>query len=110
MIFPVVKYISNLVGVMYLGRLVEVAEKKELFGNPQHPYTQALMSCIPIPNPRIERERKEIPIEGEIPSPLEKIAGCSFKTRCPYTVTECDAMEYKLIDTGAGHFVMCTKF
>jgi oligopeptide transport system ATP-binding protein len=105
-----VKYISDRVGVMYLGRLVELAKKKELFGNPQHPYTQALLSCIPIPNPRIERERKEIPIEGEIPSPLEKIAGCSFKTRCPYAVAACDDMEYTLIDTGNGHFVMCTKF
>ncbi len=102
-----VKYISDRVGVMYLGRLVELAEKKELFENPKHPYTQALLSCIPIPNPRIERERIEIPIDGEIPSPVDKIAGCSFKTRCPYAVAACDEMAHKLIDTGNAHFVMC---
>ncbi|GAK55609.1 hypothetical protein U27_02443 [Candidatus Vecturithrix granuli] len=105
-----VKYISDRVGVMYLGRLVELARKQELFDNPKHPYTQALLSCIPIPNPRIERQRKEIPIEGEIPSPFEQIVGCSFKTRCPYAVPACDDMEYNLINTGNEHFVMCTKF
>lgn len=105
-----VKYISDRVGVMYLGRLVELARKQELFDNPQHPYTQALLSCIPIPNPRIERQRQEIPIEGEIPSPFEQIAGCSFKTRCPYAAPACDKMEYNLIDTGSEHFVMCTRF
>ncbi len=105
-----VKYISDRVGVMYLGRLVELARKQELFDNPKHPYTQALLSCIPIPNPRIERQRKEIPIEGEIPGPFEQIAGCSFKTRCPYAAPACDKMEYNLIDTGSEHFVMCTKF
>ena len=105
-----VKYISDRVGVMYLGRLVELAPKKELFDNPKHPYTQALLSCIPIPHPHIERKRKEIPIKGEIPSPLEKITGCSFKTRCPHAAPACDRMEYNLIDTGNKHFVMCTKF
>jgi oligopeptide transport system ATP-binding protein len=105
-----VKYISDRVGVMYLGRLVEVADKTELFANPQHPYTQALLSSIPIPNPKIERERKEIPIEGEIPSPLERIPGCSFKTRCPFAVARCDTMEYELKDIGNRHYVMCTKF
>jgi oligopeptide/dipeptide ABC transporter ATP-binding protein len=104
------KYISDRVGVMYMGRLVEIAGKKELFENPKHPYTQALLSSIPIPNPRKERGRKEIPIEGEIPSPLETIAGCSFKTRCQYATTICDQMEYKLIDISDGHSVMCTKY
>ncbi|MBA7542686.1 Oligopeptide transport ATP-binding protein OppF [subsurface metagenome] len=104
------KYISDRIGVMYMGRLVEIAEKRDLFENPKHPYTQALLSSIPIPNPRKERERKEIPIEGEIPSPLEKIAGCSFKTRCQYATAICDQMEYKLIDISDGHSVMCTKY
>lgn len=104
------KYISDRVGVMYMGRLVEIAGKRELFKNPRHPYTQALLSSIPIPDPRKERERKEIPIEGEIPSPLETIAGCSFKTRCQYATAICDQMEYKLIDIGDGHSVMCTKY
>jgi oligopeptide transport system ATP-binding protein len=105
-----VKYISDRVGVMYLGRLVEVAPKKDLFARPLHPYTQALLSSIPIPDPRIERERKEIPIEGEIPSPLETIAGCHFKTRCPYVKPICEQMPAVLKDTGDQHFVMCTKF
>lgn len=105
-----VKYISDRVGVMYMGSLVEVADKTELFANPQHPYTQALLSSIPIPRPRIERARKEIPIVGEIPSPLEKIAGCAFKTRCPFAVPRCDSMVHELTDTGNRHLVMCTKF
>ena len=104
------KYISDRVGVMYMGRLVEIAEKRELFENPKHPYTQALLSSIPIPNPRKERERKEIPIEGEIPSPLDRIPGCSFKTRCKYAKSICDQMEYKLTDIGHEHYVMCTKY
>jgi oligopeptide transport system ATP-binding protein len=116
-----VKYISDRVGVMYLGRLVEVAPKKDLFGRPLHPYTQALLSSIPIPDPRIERARKEIAIEGEIPSPLQTIAGCSFKTRCPYAAPECDRLEPVLKDAGgpdrdgsvspgSGHLVMCTRY
>jgi len=105
-----VRYISDRVGVMYMGRLVEIAGKKELFKNPKHPYTQALLSSIPIPNPRKERERKEIPIKGEIPSPLETIEGCSFKTRCQYATAICDQMEYKLINISDGHSVMCTKY
>jgi oligopeptide transport system ATP-binding protein len=116
-----VKYISDRVGVMYLGRLVEVAPKKDLFGRPLHPYTQALLSSIPIPDPRIERARKEIAIEGEIPSPLQTIAGCSFKTRCPYAAPECDRLEPVLKDAGgpdrdgsvsprSEHLVMCTRY
>ena len=105
-----VKYISDRVGVMYLGRLVEVAAKKDLFASPRHPYTQALLSSIPIPDPRIERARKEIPIEGEIPSPLQTIAGCAFKTRCRFAEAACDRMETVLKDTGGGHLVMCTRY
>jgi len=105
-----IKYISNRVGVMYMGKLVELAEKKELFENPAHPYTQALLSSIPIPDPRRERKRKEIPIEGEIPSPMETIAGCAFKTRCRFKKPICDKMEDKLINIGSDHFVMCTKY
>ncbi len=105
-----VKYISDRVGVMYMGRLVELADKKELFANPKHPYTQALLSSIPIPKPHLERQRREIPISGEIPSPLEQIAGCSFKTRCQYRTSRCDHMEKRLVDVGRGHLVMCTLY
>jgi oligopeptide transport system ATP-binding protein len=105
-----VKYISDRVGVMYLGRLVEVAGKAELFADPKHPYTRALLSSIPIPDPRIERARKEIPVEGEIPSPMQEIRGCAFKTRCPHASPACQTMEYALKDVGGGHRVMCTLY
>jgi oligopeptide transport system ATP-binding protein len=105
-----VKYISDRVGVMYLGRLVEVAAKRELFGRPLHPYTQALLSSIPIPDPHVERARTEIPIEGEIPSPLENIVGCAFKTRCRYAEAACNLMETRLKDVGGSHWVMCTRY
>jgi oligopeptide transport system ATP-binding protein len=105
-----VKYISDRVGVMYLGRIVEIAPKKELFENPKHPYTQVLLSSIPIPDPKIERNRKEIIIEGEIPSATEKINGCSFKSRCPFASSSCEQMEYTLKNIGKQHYIMCAKF
>ena len=84
-----VKYISDRVGVMYLGRLVEIAPKKELFENPRHPYTQALLSSVPIPDPRRERARVELTPRGELPSPMQKIVGCAFRTRCPHATEAC---------------------
>jgi oligopeptide/dipeptide ABC transporter ATP-binding protein len=103
-----VKYISDRVGVMYLGRLVEIAPKKELFENPRHPYTQALLSSIPIPDPRRERERVVLTPRGELPSPMEKIAGCAFRTRCPYATEACASMVPELTPVAPGHGVMCT--
>jgi oligopeptide transport system ATP-binding protein len=104
-----VKYISDRVGVMYLGRLVEVAPKNELFSNPLHPYTQALLSSVPIPDPRLEAQRVEKTPEGELPSPIGTIQGCAFYSRCPLAHGGCRSMLPELTPAGgAGHGVMCT--
>ena len=103
-----VKYISDRVGVMYLGRLVEVAPKDELFSNPLHPYTQALLSAVPIPDPRLEAARVERTPEGEPPSPIEAIEGCAFRGRCPFVGEACRTMLPVLTETAPGHMVMCT--
>lgn len=103
-----VKYISDRVGVMYLGRLVEVASKKQLFENPLHPYTQALLSSVPIPDPRRERARVELAAQGELPSPMKKITGCAFRARCPQAREACATLVSELTPVAPGHSVMCT--
>ncbi len=103
-----VKYISDRVGVMYLGRLVEVAPKHELFANPLHPYTQALLSSVPIPDPRLEAARVEKTPEGELPSPIGTIEGCAFRTRCPLAHEACRTMQPVLTQAAPQHGVMCT--
>jgi oligopeptide transport system ATP-binding protein len=104
----VVRYISDRVGVMYLGRLVEVAPKRELFDRPRHPYTQALLSSVPIPDPRRERARTGQAPRGEPPSPMEKISGCAFRTRCAFASDACAGMVAELTPVAPGHGVMCT--
>lgn len=101
----VVKHISHRVGVMYLGSMVELASKNELYANPLHPYTKALLSAVPIPDPTLKRER--ILLQGDIPSPANPPKGCKFHTRCPYVMDKCrhDIPEYK--DAGGSHFVAC---
>lgn len=101
----IVKHISHKIGVMYLGNLVELAPKKKLYDNPLHPYTKALLSAIPVPDPTLKRER--IILTGDIPSPANPPNGCKFHTRCPYAVEKCkkDNPEYK--DVGEDHFVAC---
>jgi oligopeptide/dipeptide ABC transporter ATP-binding protein len=105
-----VKYISDRVGVMYLGRLVEIAPKKELFDNPRHPYTRALLSSIPLPDPKRERGKVAAPPSGELPSPMATITGCAFRTRCPYATEPCARMRPELTPVGPGHGVMCTLY
>ncbi|WP_207670908.1 ABC transporter ATP-binding protein [Caloramator sp. E03] len=105
-----VKHISNRVGVMYLGKLVELAESNELYNHPQHPYTQALLSAIPIPDPDIAESRKRIILEGEIPSPIDPPAGCRFKGRCRYAKPVCSEKDPEFKDLGGGHFVACHLF
>ncbi len=101
----VVKYICETVAVMYLGKIVEVASKQELYKNAQHPYTKALMSAIPIPEINVKRER--IVLQGDIPSPVNPPRGCHFHTRCPYATEKCMEAEPELKDDGNGHKVAC---
>jgi len=101
----VAKYISDKIAIMYLGKIVEMGHKESLFRNPMHPYTQALLSAIPVPNP--ERERKRIELTGEVPSAIDIPTGCRFHPRCPYTTDKCSKEEPQLIEVEKGHFVAC---
>lgn len=102
-----VKYISDRIGVMYLGKLVEVAEANKLYDDPEHPYSQALLSAIPIPDPDVMKESERIILEGDVPSPLNPPSGCRFRTRCRYAFDRCASDEPQLRDIGEGHMVAC---
>jgi len=101
----VVKHVSDRVAVMYLGKIVELAEKYELYDNPKHPYTEALLSAVPIPDPAKRRQR--IILEGDVPSPINPPNGCRFHTRCRYVQEICEHEEPKFRDIGDRHFVAC---
>ena len=101
-----VKHISDRVGVMYLGNMVELADSDELYENPLHPYTKALLSAIPIPNPKVEKERQQIRLEGEVPSPVNPPEGCHFCNRCPYAKEKCKTVPL-MRELVEGHFVAC---
>ncbi len=106
----VVKYISERIGVMYLGKIVEIANSQDLYDNPMHPYTMGLLSAIPIPDPKIERKRKRTMLPGEVPSPINPPSGCSFHPRCPNAEKICREQEPELKDfTGSGkeHLTSC---
>lgn len=103
----IVKYLSTRVAVMYLGHIVEIAASEALYKTPLHPYTQALLSAIPIPDPAIEKTRKRIILRGEVPSPLNPPKGCPFVTRCPHATATCHYVRPKLKEINPGHFAAC---
>ncbi|WP_066301798.1 ABC transporter ATP-binding protein [Bacillus sp. FJAT-29937] len=102
-----VKHISDRIGVMYLGNLVELTESANLYKNPLHPYTQALLSAIPIPDPDVEDRRERIILQGELPSPINPPSGCVFRTRCPYAMEACATMKPEWQEVEESHFVAC---
>jgi peptide/nickel transport system ATP-binding protein/oligopeptide transport system ATP-binding protein len=102
-----VKHISDRVAVMYLGKIVELAESSELYDNPRHPYTRALLSAIPIPDPEVEATRERIVLKGDLPSPINPPTGCQFHTRCPVATDKCKKDAPKLLEVSKGHFAAC---
>jgi oligopeptide transport system ATP-binding protein len=105
-----VRYISDRMAVMYLGKIVELADRVELYEDPQHPYTQALISAVPIPDPVADAKRQEIILEGEVPSPANPPQGCNFSSRCPHVMDICLESEPETKDIGGGHRVACFLF
>ena len=103
----VVEYISDRVGVMYLGNFVEVGEKEKIYSNPMHPYTQALLSAVPVPDPKLSRTRKRIILEGDVPSPMNPPSGCRFHTRCPYATEKCSQVTPVFREHEPGHWAAC---
>ena len=102
-----VKHISDRIGVMYLGHLVEVTTSDALYAKPLHPYTQSLLSAIPIPDPEVERTRERIILQGEVPSPLNPPSGCPFRTRCPQAMAKCAESMPPSKEVEPNHFVAC---
>lgn len=103
----VVQHISNRIAVMYLGHVVELADANELMSDPKHPYTQSLLSAVPIPDPKTARKKNRIVLEGDVPSPLKMPSGCPFRTRCRYATEQCAMERPELTDRGGGHMVAC---
>ncbi|MBB6729662.1 ABC transporter ATP-binding protein [Cohnella zeiphila] len=102
-----VKHISDRVAVMYLGKLVELAESSELYANPKHPYTQALLSAIPVPDPQVEAQKERIVLSGDLPSPVNPPSGCPFRTRCPYATEKCAAEVPAFREVSPAHWASC---
>ena len=105
----VVRHLCQRVAVMYLGRIVELADSDELFGNPMHPYTQALLAAVPVPDPTVEAERTFRPVKGEVPSPMNPPSGCVFHPRCPMAVASCRQDRPEIRELRPGHFAACSQ-
>ena len=105
----IVRHISDRIGVMYLGRLVELADAREIYDNPLHPYTKTLISAVPIPDPKIARINRRIVLSGDVPSPLNAPTGCPFSTRCPHVTSVCTESMPSLKEVSIGHFVACHR-
>jgi oligopeptide/dipeptide ABC transporter ATP-binding protein len=103
----VVEHISHRIAVMYLGKIVEYADKETLFTDPQHPYTEALLSAVPVPNPKLKRQKRLL--QGDVPSPINPPPGCAFHTRCPYAEARCKTEAPVLRETSPGHGVSCHR-
>src|SRR5689334_21714472 len=101
----VFEHITHRIAVMYLGKIVEYADKRTLFTNPQHPYTEALLSAVPVPNPKLKRSKRLL--QGDVPSPINPPPGCTFHTRCPYAEARCKVEVPKLTEISPGHGVSC---
>jgi len=104
-----VRHISDRVGVMYLGRICEMTSREELYDNPLHPYTKALLSAVPIPDPAVEAKRERIILMGDVPSPIRVPPGCNFHTRCPVAIPECRQLVPEWRDMGSEHWVACHR-
>jgi oligopeptide transport system ATP-binding protein len=104
-----VRHICDRVAVMYLGKVVEVAETEELYTNPLHPYTQALLSAVPVPDPEVEAQRKRIILKGDVPTPVNPPKGCNFNTRCPVAVDVCFGEDPQLVEVRPEHWVSCYR-